>query len=99
MRLDLALIRLHPQLSRRRARAAIEKGQVSVDGACVREAGHPVPADAVVAWNPHRKALPRARCSLPAMRKGCAVGWCVRRRLSRFYVSRRTPRFLMRRFP
>ncbi|MCG6924702.1 MAG: RluA family pseudouridine synthase [Acidobacteria bacterium] len=67
MRLDLALIGLHPTLSRRRARAAIEKGQVTVDGTRVREAGHPVPDGAAVVWDPHRKALPRARCSLPIL--------------------------------
>ncbi len=67
MRLDLALIGLHPTLSRRRARAAIEKGQVTVDGIRVREAGHPVPEGAAVEWDPHRKALPRARCSLPIL--------------------------------
>jgi 23S rRNA pseudouridine1911/1915/1917 synthase len=67
MRLDLVLIGLHPTLSRRRARAAIEKGQVTVDGTRVREAGHEVPEGAAVVWDPHRKALPRARCSLPIL--------------------------------
>ncbi len=67
MRLDLALIRLHPTLSRRKARAAIEKGQVSVDGARVREAGHEVAKSAKVAWDPNRPSLPRARCSLPIL--------------------------------
>ena len=64
MRLDLALVHLHPGLSRRRARAAIEKGQVTVDGARVREAGHDVGSASEVAWDPNRPALPRARCSL-----------------------------------
>ena len=64
MRLDLLLIRRHPQLSRRKARDVIEKGQVSVDGASVREAGHEVPESAAVAFDPNRKALPRARCTL-----------------------------------
>jgi len=64
MRLDLALIRLHPELSRRRARDVIEKGQVTLDGALVREAGREVGERAAIAWNPHRQALPRARCSL-----------------------------------
>jgi 23S rRNA pseudouridine1911/1915/1917 synthase len=67
MRLDVALIRLHPTLSRRKARAAIEKGQVSVDGARVREAGHEVAKSAKVAWDPNRPSLPRARCSLPIL--------------------------------
>jgi 23S rRNA pseudouridine1911/1915/1917 synthase len=67
VRLDLALIRLHPDLSRRRARGAIEKGQVTVDGTRVRQAGHEVAEGAEVAWDPHRKALARARCSLPIL--------------------------------
>jgi 23S rRNA pseudouridine1911/1915/1917 synthase len=67
MRLDLALVRLHPGLSRRRARAAIEKGQVTVDGTRVREAGHDVADDADVVWDPNRPARPRARCSLPIL--------------------------------
>jgi 23S rRNA pseudouridine1911/1915/1917 synthase len=64
MRLDLLLIRHHPRLSRRKAREVIEKGQVSVDGATVREAGREVAEGAAVAFDPNRKALPRARCSL-----------------------------------
>jgi 23S rRNA pseudouridine1911/1915/1917 synthase len=67
MRLDLALIRLHPELSRRRARDVIEKGQVSVSGATVVEAGSLVPEGATIAWDPHRKARPRARLSLPIL--------------------------------
>ncbi|MCG6923622.1 MAG: RluA family pseudouridine synthase [Acidobacteria bacterium] len=67
MRLDLALIRVHPNLSRRRARAAIEKGQVTVDGTRIRQAGHEVAEGSEIAWDPHRKALPRARCSLPIL--------------------------------
>jgi 23S rRNA pseudouridine1911/1915/1917 synthase len=67
VRLDLALIRLHPELSRRRARAAIEKGQVTVEGTRVRQAGHEVAERTAIAWDPHRRALPRARCSLPIL--------------------------------
>jgi 23S rRNA pseudouridine1911/1915/1917 synthase len=67
MRLDLALIRQHPELSRRRARAAIEKGQVTVGGVRVREAGHEVAEGATVEWDPNRKAMSRARCSLPVL--------------------------------
>jgi len=67
MRLDLALIARHPNLSRRRARAAIEKGQVTVDGVRVREAGHDVAEAATVEWDPNRKALSRVRCSLPIL--------------------------------
>ena len=67
MRLDLLLIRRHPGLSRRKAREVIEKGQVSVDGAVVREAGGDVPESAAVVFDPNRKALPRARCTLAVL--------------------------------
>jgi 23S rRNA pseudouridine1911/1915/1917 synthase len=67
MRLDLKLIALHPELSRRRARDAIEKGQVTVDGHTVREPGYAVGGSARVSWDPNRKALPRARLSLPLL--------------------------------
>lgn len=67
MRLDLALIRRYPELSRRKARAVIEKGQVSVEGDLVREAGRAVDGSAAVVWNPNRPALPRVRLSLPLL--------------------------------
>lgn len=61
MRLDLALIRQHSGLSRRRAQAAIEKGQVLLDGALCQEPGHPVTDSARIAWDPNRRSLPRPR--------------------------------------
>ncbi|HVO10571.1 MAG TPA: RluA family pseudouridine synthase [Vicinamibacteria bacterium] len=67
VRLDLLLIRHHPGLSRRRARDVIEKGQVSVDGERVREAGREVEDTATVVFDPNRRALPRARCTLPVL--------------------------------
>jgi 23S rRNA pseudouridine1911/1915/1917 synthase len=67
MRLDLLLIRRYPGLSRRKAKDVIEKGQVSVGGERVREAGRDVPEAAAVAFDPNRKALPLARCSLPVL--------------------------------
>ena len=67
MRLDLRLIREHPGLSRRRARDVIEKGQVSVGGTMVREAGREVEEGAVVVFDPNRRALSRARCGLPVL--------------------------------
>jgi len=73
MRLDLALIRLHPSLSRRRARDVIEKGQVTVAGERVREAGLEVAPGAAIAWDPNRPALPRARCSLPILHEDAHV--------------------------
>jgi 23S rRNA pseudouridine1911/1915/1917 synthase len=67
MRLDLLLIRRYPALSRRKARDVIEKGQVSVGGELVREAGRDLPESAAVAFDPNRKALPKARCTLPVL--------------------------------
>src|SRR5687768_11642257 len=67
MRLDLALIARHPELSRRRARDVIEKGQVSVAGQVVNESGFGVGADADIRWDPNRKAVRRARLSLPTL--------------------------------
>jgi 23S rRNA pseudouridine1911/1915/1917 synthase len=67
MRLDVALIAQHPGLSRRKAREVIEKGQVSVDGRMARDAGDAVTATSRIAWDPNRKALPRARLSLPVL--------------------------------
>jgi 23S rRNA pseudouridine1911/1915/1917 synthase len=66
-RLDLLLIARHPGLSRRRAQAVIEKGQVSVGGELVREPGRRVAEDAAVTWDPNRPALPRARLDLPRL--------------------------------
>jgi 23S rRNA pseudouridine1911/1915/1917 synthase len=67
MRLDLALIARHPELSRRRARDVIEKGQVSVAGRVVNEAGFAVGAEADIQWDPNRKAVRFARLSLPIL--------------------------------
>jgi 23S rRNA pseudouridine1911/1915/1917 synthase len=66
-RLDVALIRLNPGLSRRKAREVIEKGQVDVDGRPAREAGLAVREAAVITWDPNRKAASRARLSLPLL--------------------------------
>jgi 23S rRNA pseudouridine1911/1915/1917 synthase len=63
LRLDLALIHKHPGLSRRRAQAAIEKGQVLVDGAVCREPGRRLGAAARLDWDPNRPALPRPATS------------------------------------
>jgi 23S rRNA pseudouridine1911/1915/1917 synthase len=59
LRLDLALIRKHPGLSRRRAQAAIEKGQVLVDGVVCPEPGRAVGPDTRIVWDVNRKAAPR----------------------------------------
>ncbi len=67
MRLDLSLIAAHPELSRRKAREVIEKGQVTVDGSCVREPGQDVPQGARVVLDRNRPALSRVRCSLPVL--------------------------------
>jgi 23S rRNA pseudouridine1911/1915/1917 synthase len=68
VRLDVALIARHPGLSRRQARLAIEKGQVSVDGRMVREPGALLSAkDPKIAFDPNRKALPRVRSAIPLL--------------------------------
>jgi 23S rRNA pseudouridine1911/1915/1917 synthase len=67
MRLDLLLIRRYPELSRRKARDVIEKGQVSVGGELVREPGRDVAESASVTFDPNRKALPKARSTLPIL--------------------------------
>ena len=66
-RLDLELIARRPGLSRRRAQAAIEKGQVTLSGVVVREPGRLVPEDADLAFDPNRPALARARLDLPRL--------------------------------
>jgi len=66
-RLDLALIAARPELSRRRARQLIERGQVLVDGEAVLEAGAEVGEHARVEWDPNRRRLPRRRPALPVL--------------------------------
>jgi 23S rRNA pseudouridine1911/1915/1917 synthase len=66
-RLDLALIRRYPQLSRRKAQDVISKGQVSVDGSTAREPGSLVDDGSLVAWDPNRRAERVVRCSLPLL--------------------------------
>jgi 23S rRNA pseudouridine1911/1915/1917 synthase len=67
VRLDLALIRKYPQLSRRKAREVIEKGQVTLDGRMAREAGLGVRPEAKLHWDPNQRSLSRARLSLPLL--------------------------------
>jgi 23S rRNA pseudouridine1911/1915/1917 synthase len=63
-RLDLVLIARHPGMSRRKAKDVIEKGQVAVAGQIVCEPGRLVLAQESVLWDPHRRALRRARLDL-----------------------------------
>jgi 23S rRNA pseudouridine1911/1915/1917 synthase len=65
--MDVALIRLHPELSRRKAREVIEKGQVLLEGLVVRQPGRLVQGGATIEWDANRRALPRARLSLPIL--------------------------------
>lgn len=67
MRLDVALIRKYPELSRRKARDVIEKGQVTVDGATVVEAGRACAEGAALLWDPNLKARRRLRPPLPLL--------------------------------
>jgi 23S rRNA pseudouridine1911/1915/1917 synthase len=64
IRLDLALIRLHPALSRRKAREVIEKGQVTIDGRTALEAGELVAPESPIVWDPSRKARSRVRSAI-----------------------------------
>jgi 23S rRNA pseudouridine1911/1915/1917 synthase len=73
VRLDLALIALHPGLSRRKARDVIEKGQVTVGGEPVLEAGRDVVSAAQVRWDANRPARSRARSSLPLLYRDDAL--------------------------
>jgi 23S rRNA pseudouridine1911/1915/1917 synthase len=73
VRLDVALVRRHPGLSRRKAREVVEKGQVTLNGRTVREPGLGVPPGAEPDWDPNRKALPRARLSLPLLHQDEAL--------------------------
>jgi 23S rRNA pseudouridine1911/1915/1917 synthase len=73
VRLDLALIRIHPDMSRRKAREVIEKGQVSVDGVTVYDSGRAVSQGAALVWDVNRKARPRARISLSILHQDEAV--------------------------
>ena len=66
-RLDVALIRAHPELSRRKARDVIEKGQVTVDGATWLDAGRAVAGTERIEWDANRPARRRARSSLPLL--------------------------------
>jgi RluA family pseudouridine synthase len=63
MRLDKRLKEIHPELSWRQIREAIEKGQVTVDGRGQRDPGLDVYADAVVDLNINRPAQSRARAA------------------------------------
>jgi 23S rRNA pseudouridine1911/1915/1917 synthase len=64
MRLDVALVARHPELSRRQARAAIEGGQVEVEGRVVREPGGEVADGARLAFHPNRPRDKRVRVDL-----------------------------------
>lgn len=64
---------MHPALSRRRAREAVEKGQVTVDGQVVWEPGRDVAEGARVVWDANRPARPRPRFSLPVLHVDDAV--------------------------
>jgi 23S rRNA pseudouridine1911/1915/1917 synthase len=67
MRLDVALIRNHPGLSRRKAQDVIEKGQVSVDGVTVSDKGRDIRDGAALVWDPNKKSVRRSRISLPIL--------------------------------
>jgi 23S rRNA pseudouridine1911/1915/1917 synthase len=71
--LDLALIRAHPELSRRKAREVIEKGQVNVDGTTAVDAGRTVDGTERIEWDANRPARRRARSSVPLLYEDARV--------------------------
>jgi 23S rRNA pseudouridine1911/1915/1917 synthase len=60
-------------MSRRKARDVIEKGQVTVGGTTVREPGREVEEGAALDFDPNRRALSRARCTLPVLHEDAHV--------------------------
>lgn len=66
-RLDRRLRAQHPVLSWTRARGAIERGQVSVDGVIVRDPTFRAGPTARIVFDPSRPALPAARLDLPRL--------------------------------
>lgn len=63
-RLDQRLRELRPDLSWKRIRSAIERGQVTVDDEVCRDSGQDLRAGQHVVFDPDRKALPHARLEL-----------------------------------
>ena len=64
MRFDQRFRVVHPDLSWARIRGAIEKGQVAVDGAVLRDPGAEVSPHSEIDFDPSRPALPHARLDL-----------------------------------
>ena len=63
MRLDKRLKALHPELSWRQIREAVEKGQVTVDGRVQKDPGLDVYASSAIDLNINRPAQSRvSRC-------------------------------------
>jgi 23S rRNA pseudouridine1911/1915/1917 synthase len=67
VRLDRRVRALRPDFSWARIRAAIERGQVTVDGRMVRDPGAVVADAAAIVVDLDRRALPSARLSLPRL--------------------------------
>ena len=66
-RLDRRLRTLRPDLSWTRIRSAIERGQVTVDGAVARDPALNVSLSAAIDFNASRRALSTARLDLPRL--------------------------------
>lgn len=67
MRLDQRLRELRPDLSWRRIRSAIERGQVTVDDSVIRDPGEEVVSASAISFDPDRRALPSVRLDLPRL--------------------------------
>jgi 23S rRNA pseudouridine1911/1915/1917 synthase len=67
MRLDQRLRELRQDLSWRRIRSAIERGQVTVDDIVMRDPGREVASASAISFDPDRRALPNVRLDLPRL--------------------------------
>ena len=67
MRLDQRLRELRPELSWTRARSAIARGQVHVDGVIERDPAVEVGPSSTIDFDASRRALPHARLDLPRL--------------------------------
>lgn len=73
MRLDKRLKAMHPELSWRQIREAVEKGQVTVDGRVQKDPGLDVYATSAIDLNINRPAQSRVRASFEILHEDDAV--------------------------
>jgi 23S rRNA pseudouridine1911/1915/1917 synthase len=73
MRLDKRLKEMHPELSWRQIREAVEKGQVTVDGRVHKDPGLDVYPDAAIDLNINRPAQSRIRANFEILHEDDAI--------------------------